>query len=132
MSTRALFLSLSLLHAMFLVGFHGYLAALQILLHLTRGLAILSSCWNPKNIIYLYHTNSIFCRKFVCVDNFVLLIQWRRETCTYNKLERTVQETTQRLGQFLCAVYCSGGGGNSNLRGRGGVVEGDEYNSVHH
>ena len=43
-----------------------------------------------------------------------------------------MQETTQRLGQFLCAVYCSGGGGNSNIRGRGVVVEGDEYNCVHH
>ena len=45
--------------------------------------------------------------KFTCVDNIVVLMQRRGEICTYDKLKRAVQETTRRLGQFLCAVYCS-------------------------
>ena len=44
---------------------------------------------------------------FACVDSCLILLKRRKETCTYDKLAHAVQETTRRLGQFLCAVYCS-------------------------
>ena len=50
---------------------------------------------------------NLLAEKFSCVNNFVMLLKRRKETCTYDKLAHAVQETTRRLGQFLCAVYCS-------------------------